>query len=344
MTTAHKKGTMTTLSYSEAATFLRCPRKYKHRAIDSIQKVGYFKPAIYRGSHFHELMKRYHLGEDFIQYHIDTIAAVEQDEDRFAELRGERLDELELAFGIFNRYIEQYADELGEIEVLNVEEEFVVETTDLTFTTTPDLVYRDPHGLLWVRDYKTVGSIPEEFPFGDLQPIFTTTAVAAVYNEPVNFEYHYIRAKLPTEPRLNKTGPKKVNNLNRIDTTFEVLRDFLADEAPDLLTDEEHKARLAELREHDRFFKRITFYGTPDQLGRNIDLMSDIGTKVCDAQDQEFFPMVPVHVGVGSCGSCEFKDLCTAEFYGYNVEAVLRDEYEPRAEKNPYEEDHDDTE
>lgn len=336
---------MLTLSYSEAETFTRCPRKYYHRAVEGIQKVGYFKPPLYRGSHFHQLMMRWNLGEDYMQYHIDTVAAVEQDEDRYDEVREERLELLELAFQLFDRYVQKYAEELGEIEVLNVEEEFVLQMGEITITCTPDLVFRDADGQLWCRDYKTTSVLPNEFPWGNLQPLINTAAVSAAYDETCHFQYHHIRAKLPTEPRLNKTGPKKVNNLNRLDTTFEVLRDFLAAEAPDLLTDPEHKDKLAELRDHDRYFLEQRMYNDPAQLERARDLMLELARDVDMHTELDFFPQRPLHIGMGSCGGCEFRHLCEGEYYGYDIDRIKEEEYEPRAPKNPYDEEtHDDDE
>ncbi|NIT79247.1 MAG: hypothetical protein GWN58_12875, partial [Anaerolineae bacterium] len=45
-------------------------------------------------------------------------------------------------------------------------------------------------------------------------------------------------------------------DLDRIDTSYEVLRDFIMEYAPQLMDDDRHRRRLAALRDQERFFWR----------------------------------------------------------------------------------------
>jgi hypothetical protein len=234
-------------------------------------------------------------------------------------------------------------------EILHVEEEFVVTIDEGEFTFTPDLVARDPFGKVWIIDHKSTSSVPTNgVPFSSQQSLIYFAGVKAFYPEAVGFMFNFLRKKLPTEPRLNKTKTKEsglyhVNNLNAIDTTFEVLFNFIRDEAPELMAEESHKRRLAELRDQpDRFFFTQRVLANEVALQTIIDETSMVMGVIIRAIAKDEFPRtLRDDRGYESCEKCEFNSICMAELLDLNTDIVLG-EYEPREAKNPYEKDEDD--
>lgn len=233
--------------------------------------------------------------------------------------------------------------------ILHVEEEFQVEIDGETVTFTPDLVVRDPEGHVWIIDHKSTSSIPEDGPpFASQQSLLYFAGVRAFYPEAVGFLFNYLRKKLPTQPRLNKnrtkdTGLYHINNLKAIDTTFELLYEFIKTEAPELLDEPSHKMRLAELRDApDRWYYTKRVLANDHALSRIVEESSWIVKQINDAIEHNRFPRtLNEDRGYLSCGKCEFEPICRAELLDLNTDVVLMD-YEPRDEKNPYEGDDDD--
>jgi RecB family exonuclease len=339
---------MSQYSYSDLNSYLRCPRQYWYRAIQKIQRVR--KDAtLHQGTAIHALLMSGFLAMQRGDSVLPAVSEqwVELDEavlDDFSAFPAEAepvRDMLAESYSIVQRYFEQ-VDWTG-WTVLHVEEEFTVTVDGRIITFTPDLVMEDPHGKVWVVDHKSTNSIPEELPFANQQSLLYFAGVQAHYPNAVGFLFNYLRKKLPTEPRLNKTkdrdtGMYFVNDLNRIDTEFDMLFRFITDEAPELFSDERHKRRLAELRDNpNRFFKTKRVLANEAALNQIVDEAVMVIDKIeTDEVYNTWVRVLQDDGGYMSCGKCEFNAICAAELLDFNVEVVLR-EYEPRDPKNPYE-------
>jgi hypothetical protein len=235
------------------------------------------------------------------------------------------------AWNLVFRYAAQWEDDWT---IMAVEEQFEV-TLDNgeILTLTPDLIVEDSAGAVWVVDHKTTDRMPAAAQTGDesLQALTYMSMLKPLIPNLRGFVFNYLRKKAPTEPRLTKTGDKRVADLARIDTDYETLLLFLEENAPDLLDDPVHKQRLAELKETDKFFVRHYVYTSDEMLASTIE---DIETTVqhihlseeTDRWHRVFLP----YAGPQSCTRCPFKELCVAEMRGYNVEPLLDALYEPR--------------
>jgi len=152
------------------------------------------------------------------------------------------------------------------------------------------------------------------------------------------FEFDFIRSKVPTEPRLKKDG-SGVAYLNTIDTTFEVLRDFLLlPKHAHLMDDGDHRRRLAELKEDDeKWFKRLVIWNTPElHQAVKEELRSRLHALVGNT-DNGSWPRSFVSKGPGNCNSCGYNALCRAEWFGHNTTLVLQG-YQERASRHDEEE------
>ena len=334
-------------SFSSINSYLRCAKLYWYKYVRNLQRKKQEGPLRDGAMAHHMLME----GFLFMQRGEDPLTGVGEGWNSLAEELTNLIpwtDQLETAldnlrdlYRIVVRYFNQ-ADFEG-WEVLHVEEEFAIEIDGTMLTFTPDLVLRDPFGKVWIVDHKTTSSMPDGIPFSSQQSLLYYAGVKAHYPETAGFLFNFLRKKLPTEPRLNKTKDKDsglyfINDLNRIDTEYEMLRDFLQNEAPELLDDPRHRERLAHLRDHPNRFFFMQRVLANDLAAQTI--IDETGVVLVDLAVRKEADQWPRTLrddgGYTSCDRCEFQSICAAELLGLNTEFVLQ-EYEPREAKNEYE-------
>ncbi|MCI0557337.1 MAG: PD-(D/E)XK nuclease family protein, partial [Nitrososphaera sp.] len=251
-------------SFSSINTYLRCAQKYNYKYVHNLQHKKQ-DLTLRQGTVIHRLLMAGFLylqklgpEDGWIEYALGDELVTLGDE--AGDYEDEELDNMlaESALIVAN-YFNQRS--WARWEILHVEEEFTIIIDGKAVTFTPDLVARDPFDKVWVIDHKSTSSVPMMgIPFSSQQMLLYYTGVKLHYPETVGFVFNYLRKKLPTQPRLNKTRDQEsglylINNLNAIDTTFEVLFKFIEENAPELFAHEGTKRRLAELRDQDnRFF------------------------------------------------------------------------------------------
>lgn len=316
-------------SFSDLATFQRCPQKYYYRVIENIEPSSWTGGALNEGTAAHEFLAGAYRGDD-----LEYVAVRLMEMWRTADMYDDDVVELTTTIARARSWVEGYTDYYGldEWEILSVEESFQGE--HLSYT--PDLIVRDWREDIWIVDHKTTQEVPtEHVAMADLQALSYFTEVSKKYDNCKGFIFNYIRKKTPTVPRLNKTGPRKVNNLARIDTTFQVLRNFLINEAPDLLDDPEHRQRLAELKDvGNRFYFRDTIRMDEHtaefaelNLQKSLELLNQ-------ATSNELYPRVMVRAGMMSCERCPYLQLCRGELLGSDVRWIRDNEYKQRVSKD----------
>ena len=323
-----------TTSYSDIDTYASCPQRFYYRDRLRLQAKKR-NPRMYEGTLAHTGLQEYYLakreGRWPEPYHaiwesVDT-RLMFSDEMLTAEVLAQNVA------GWLEGYFAKYDDQW---EILHVEEEFEVGLDSGHIVTfTPDLVIRDENGDVWVVDHKTTAAVPQDgIPFADLQALLYVSGVRALYPECKGFIFNRIRKKLPTRPKLVKNG-SKVAYLKTIDTTYEILKDFLVTEAPHLVDDIDHRRRLAELRDQgDRYLWREYIAVTPATV---TNVLNDVIARLMLMDRDEEFPRT-MQSGYRGCEGCEFQSLCRADLLDWDVERTIEIEYEPRDPKNPYEE------
>ena len=334
------------LSFSDLNTAQRCLKLYDYRVVRRLQRKAR-ATTLQQGTIMHEMLMfgylnlQRHLEWDlgFDEY-CDTV--YEADEILFVDEQveyGAMVDEcVVLVEGHFTD------SPFKGWDILHVEEEFSVTIDGTVVTFTPDLVARDLFGKVWIIDHKSTSGGPEGgIPFATQQSLLYFAGVKAFYPEAVGFLFNYIRKKLPTQPRLNKTKNKEsglyhVNDLNRIDTTYEILQNFLSTEAPELLKHPAHHIRLMDLQEiGDRFYWQDRILANEHALKVIIDETAHVIYSLNMAVEDKAFPRnLQEDRGYLSCSKCAFNPLCSAELLDMDTRHVLED-YEERDEKNPYE-------
>jgi hypothetical protein len=328
--------------------WLRCPNKYKYQVVWHIQaKRRSDKLAI--GTMVHRFLQGWNLNEDLVAIRAEFEKRAEETAFTDEELIDNKAL-VETAWDIFLRYLDEWEEDLRpeNMKILHVEEEFTLtweaDGRTLSIRVTPDLVYQDLRtGVIWIKDYKTVDSIPNSREVPTYQMLLYLAAVQAAYPDArVGFVLDYIRRKEPVQPRLNATHNKDskefghlfVNSLKVVDTTYQLLKEFLETEAPALLKEPNHIMRLEELKESSNFFQRDIVF-LPDQAIENA--LDDATGGLLAMESAIRFPRVFIQNGGQSCDQCEFKPLCLAELRGEGIDSLLEAFYEERPPKNEYE-------
>jgi len=341
---------MNATSYSDINTYQRCPMWYNYRVIQGLQsKVRSIN--LFKGINAHDFAKEFFLAlrdglsrkdawEAVIAFGHEQLLGEPVFDDELADATEMAQEMLELV----GRYVEQFDEEW---EILHVEEEFIIMLDDgNVISFTPDLVVRDRNGFVWIIDHKTTSRMPSgELPFGDMQSLLYFAGVKALYPETKGFIFNRMRKKIPSIPRLAKTGKKRVAYLKTIDTTYEILRDFLQETAPDLISDPDHAQRLAELRDaSERFFWTDTVLVNEATVDNILADVSMVLRNMQDASDLALTSIASPYPrnlqedgGYKSCRKCPFAPLCRAEMLGWDSTQLRTDQYEPRDAKNPYE-------
>lgn len=324
-------------SYTELDDYGHCPKLYELRHVWSLQRKKKHKN-LKMGSAIHRILQATNLRPDIPSFEAADLEwslmmdEVDAQEDLFAEEKTEEQDMLEDAIRIVNGYLDWSAEDREGEEILHVEERFVaVLDTGKVISCTPDVVVRRRDGAVVVRDYKSTVSTPSYVtPTANLQIVMNFAAVQSLYPETISFQFDRLRKKVPTVPRLNKTGARKVNNLNAVDTTYEMLRDFLRTDAPDLLDDPEHRIRLAELRDENRFYYREELFVSAEQVANGLDDVATRGRLLDVSMDQGLWPRTYHANGMRSCDSCEMRSLCQGQLLGWDLDRIIAEDYEDR--------------
>lgn len=333
-------------SFSETDTYGKCPKLFSYKYIRNLQPVRQ-NTNLFKGITAHDILRDWYLaqrageGREVSEFMVTWMAEFWAEFDSSSLFEDELFDvrkEVEALGWVVETYLER--GEFDDWEILHVEEEFQVKVDDNEVSFTPDLVARDPSGVVWGIDHKTTGSKIDKDAL-DIRPqsLFYYMGIQQFYPEVGGFIFNYMRKKVPTVPRLNKTGKKAVNDLNRIDTTYEILRDFINENG--LADDEAHRRRLAELRDEDTFYFMHRMYITDDMVEEeSVDLAARLRLMDVSIQEDLFPRTIQPFNG---CKRCPFNALCFTELTGGNTDIVL-DWYEEREPKNPYERDDEDAE
>lgn len=312
-------------SYSEYKCYARCPMQYKFNYVYRLQPKRK-SVALTDGIIAHQLLMR---GYIELREGLDPFDGVRDEAFQLSTHDSTLMmfdDELADYQNMVNecerrviRYFEKYNDDW---EILHVEETFVVMNDSDVVSFTPDLVIRQPDGTVWVVDHKNVTSLPDELPFADMQAALYIAGVRAIYPDCVGFIWNYLRKKEPRVPELVKDG-SRIADVNRIDTTYEMLRDAML--KYNLMDLDSHRARLLELQNQEKFFRRMEYFITPEFENSMLEDLQQLRRAM---QSGYYFRAFSPSTFDG-CNRCGYNVLCKAELQGNATPQLIEEWYEP---------------
>lgn len=178
----------------------------------------------------------------------------------------------------------------------------------------------DKMGDSWVLDHKTCRYIPGE----DMRNLdsqlatYCWLAPRAGLPKPHGIVWDYIRTKLPSKPRLLKSGKMSTAAIETTPQVYKAeLKRYNIDPKP-------YKDFIASLRRHEGAFFRRVWVPQPNQtfvktlirdLKRSTKEIMRYGEKSCIRS-----------MGFG-CLSCEYKSLCTVEMRGIDSTMVRESQF-----------------
>lgn len=313
------------VSWNEMDTFLRCAKADQYKRIENLERKVTTEP-IYKGNVIHAMLGSHYMGESFELAYARELDKVDLNPLLFDDEKVDAHRIIDAAYTIMDAYVKHYASE--DLDVVSVEESWEVSSGGDTFSFTPDLVTEE--GGLVVTDHKSSSSIPEFTPQGHMQLVKYMAGLDMLGYEVKGAQLNYLRTKLPTQPRLNKTAPYGLNNARAIDTTFEILSAFIQEN--DLEWDEKAMTRLEELRGSARFFRRFFIPATPELLEAGGQEIRATFVAMDHADETGWRPRSwSSWPGPGSCDQCFYKPLCQADLQGWNRDLVIEEQYQERS-------------
>jgi hypothetical protein len=320
--------TLPKVSHSQISLWRQCQQRYGYRYTQRLVPKRLERP-LHLGSWVHSCLQAHYEGKDWKTAHASYVKQYNKlfDEEQRQLDRGTSKkksdDDLEplpkQVERIMASYLWYYRNE--KIKVLGVEVRFelrVVDEDGLEYILVGvlDLVYEDEDGLIWIRDHKVWGEIPNEGAFHTMDPqltIYIHGAKEAMGIEAAGIEYSYIKSVAPTLPKLNKDGSI---SKQEISTDYPTVFTFLKKNGFD---PKEYRDTLAPLAASSPFLRK---YRLPRSEGVVEKIMED-----ADRTAREIFNSTlntNVRNITRDCDWCPYQQLCRGELFGLDM-AYLRE-------------------
>lgn len=309
------------VTQSMLKTFLECPRKTKYKYADRLKPKMQAKP-LKRGNWIHTLLEHHYRGDDWREPHRALSLRYDELFDEEKDILGDLPDEIGK---IMRSYFWHYENDL-DWEVLEVE--FTIET-ELPgvglYRGRIDLLVNTPYGVYAV-DHKSHRTLPNlDFRLRDAQSALYIWALRRLGYDVQGFIWNYIKYSAPRPVRFNKNGTvSKRQGETTYDTAYRSIkaqgrepRDYR-----DILAPLRRQRYVHGAVQLSPFFKRSTLEKDDDMLAQAIREATHTSKRM------NRYPFTrPEYVernNTRSCDWCQYRDLCSVELFGGNVQQVLR--------------------
>lgn len=185
-----------------------------------------------------------------------------------------------------------------------------------------DAIAQDEQDRVWLMDHKTFKKLPDEdFRWTNQQVNLYTWAMPQIgFPKPDGVIWDYIRTKVPTKPKLLKSGELSKNK--NIDTTYETYYNEIIANGLDPADYEEFLESLKE--NEDNFYRRITL---PTRENIIQPIVEDM---INTAKEIHYLGETLKSRNLGRhCTYCPFKQICQVELMGGDSEFIKKSEYRP---------------
>jgi len=322
------------ISNSRLKTYHRCPKKYEFKYIYDLERKQRVM-VLEKGTWLHVLLEEHYSGGDWKATHRErTIEFNNLPEDIRDDLGHDMPSE---CARIMSNYLRFWREEDKQFTVVDTEmDEIVTLPNGLPFRIIVDLIVEDHRtGLLWPWDHKSRGKL-ESSDNMLLDPQLTNyfTGLRVLGYEPLGgVIYNEIRTKVPTVPRLLKSG--KLSKEKKIDTDvytyYRAIKDngLEVDDYRDILR---HIAK----KSVDAWFRRTRL---PKDTPMLKAMAKDLVVTARDIRRSEKNDEWPRHFMPNDCKwSCDMKPLCIAQLHGADISSLIKAGYRKRHEQDEVEE------
>lgn len=314
-------------SYTKVTTVRRCLRKAKYRYVDELEKVRKALPLV-KGSLVHSCLEAHYTGKDWTLPIHEFVSETwnklfEEEKEQYGDLPGD-------VYKIVAGYVRAYRSIDASTRTISTEKTLIVPSPSgrHELEMRIDRIVEDEHGL-WVEDFKTCRTIPEEnVRHTDLQTMLYAWGASKDHKGIMGTMINYIRTKPPSMPSVLKTG-----GMSRaaVDTDWHTYANALKQNGLDPSEYEDMKEKLR----GKQFFKRSRLPINKRTLAVLLADLEDTLDIFQHSMDAEKFPR---NVTRDCTWDCEYAPICFAELQGINPEAVIEEQYKIRGSKDDGEE------
>lgn len=317
------------VSYSQVKTWKRCRQKWYYNYVRGLKPKERVRK-IDLGNYGHALLEAYYRGEDIQE--ASEAYWMEQTKDMFQEQIDEYKEVREQAEALVERYIKHYQEKGEEFEVHAVEQHFKTtiptpagykSKTDLQGIL--DLVVEDSTGEIWLVDHKftSIDLVKyEENLVLDEQANYYLWALADMlgnHNAVSGIIFNLVRAKLPTVPKVLKSGG--LSKAKNIDTDVETYLQAIKDNG---LNPKDYTDILTHLKELDRpFFKRHRIHRTPEELAHIQEELYEMSRDMRGCR-------IYRNATKDCSWDCPYRELCIMEYKGIKDDFYIENNFDTR--------------
>lgn len=309
------------VTHSMLKTFKECPRKALYKYADRLKPKMQQKP-LKRGTWIHTLLEWHYSGRDWREAHRALSLQFDQLFDEEKDALGDLPAEIET---IMRSYFWHYENDV-DWEVIQVEFTLEVEMPKVgLYRGRLDALVQTPYGLYAV-DHKSHRTLPDlEFRLRDAQSALYIWACRKA-GFPVNgFIWNYIKYLAPKPVRFNKNGSlSKRQGESTYDAAYRSIKAQGKDPCDyrDLLIPLRRQRYVHGAPQVSPFFRRSVLEKDDDMLKQIVREAIHTSTRM---NRYPFLRRSVVERNNGrACDWCSYKDLCSVELFGGNVQQVLK--------------------
>jgi hypothetical protein len=300
----------------------QCPRQTLYKYHDRL-KPRVQPNALKRGVWIHELLEAFYKGEDWEEVHERNCDAFDQlfDEEK------DKLDDLPVILDrLMRSYLWHYEDD-ADWEVLEIESSLDVEFPGLEgiYRCRVDCLVETPYGI-YIVDHKSHRVLPDlSFRLRDAQSALYIWAYRKAGIPVQGFIWNYLRYVEPKAVKFNMNGSmSKRQGVTDYPTAYKSIKSQGHDpkEFRDFLLPLRRQRYKHGYPQTSPFFQRSVIEKSDVLLDNVLETARHTAQRM---HEYPFDDRQRVERNVGRhCDWCSYKDLCTTELFGGNVDLAKR--------------------
>lgn len=315
------EGGVPIVTHSMLKTFRECPRKTLYKYADRLKPKQQAKP-LKRGNWIHTLLETHYGGGDWRDAHRLLSLRFDELFDEEKDVLGDLPREIQRIMGAYFWHYENDAD----WKVLQVEMTIETELPGVgLYRGRIDALVDTPFGLYAV-DHKSHKTLPDmDFRLRDAQSALYVWALRKLGYDVQGFIWNYIRYLAPKDVRFNKNGSlSKRQGETTYDVAYRSIRRQGRDprDYVDLLLPLKRRRYVHGGPQLSPFFRRSILEKDDDMIRQLVREAIHTSRRM---NSYPFLKRDWVERNNGrACDWCSYKDLCSVELFGGNVQQVLK--------------------
>lgn len=305
------------ISWSEIKQFRRCQRAWSYKYEEQLVPIKKPQP-LYVGGLIHDCLQAHYSGKDWKEQ-------LENKRREFYNLYDDMEEDLPaIVEGIITRYLEHYKKDPLKVQKVEFEIDTKI-TSKIRVRGYIDALVKDKEGRLWIMERKSHKTIPNaDARYLDLQTVLYMWLYQRQTGEtPYGIIWDYLRTKLPTVPRLLKSG--ELSKAKSIDTDYKT---YFNEIKKHNLNPKDYEELLFELQTTGRYFERVKLPHPSKALTNSTTL--DFMATAEEIVQIKSSNRPRVRNLMRDCTGCQYFSICNAERLGYDSTHIRKKEYQTK--------------